>query len=69
MTRGVNPRDLVLDYHGDLLGLTFTVSLVKPVALAGSEALIEVYDATYFTAFTFEGSDALVFAGEAPPIR
>lgn len=65
VVRVVNPRDLAVDYHGEVLGLTFTVSLAKPVPLAGSNMLLEVYDATFFSAYAFEGPDAVRFA--TPP--
>lgn len=59
------PRDLSVDYHGAAMGLSFTVNLAKPVPLAG-DVLVEVYDATYFSSFAFEGAEAVAFAEEAP---
>jgi len=64
--RAVDPRDVVVDYQGDVLGLSFTVTLAKPVPLVGRETLLEVYDATFFSGFTFASPDAVTFAGEAP---
>lgn len=66
LIRVTNPRDVVVEYHGPVLGLTFTVTLAKPVTLAGSDVLLEAYDATYFSSFTFDGPEAVAFAGEAP---
>lgn len=63
--RVVNPRDVVVDYRGSVLGLAFTVSLAKPLPLAGSDILLEVYDATFFSSFTFDGADAVTFAESA----
>lgn len=64
--RVVNPRDVAVEYHGDVLGMSFTSTLAKPVPLAGSELLLETYDATYFSSFAFDGSDAVSFADPAP---
>ncbi len=66
--RVVSPRDVTVDYHGEVLGLTFTVSLAKPLPLSGSNLLLEVYDATFFSGYTFAGADAVRFAmPPAPP--
>jgi ABC-type uncharacterized transport system substrate-binding protein len=64
--RLVDPRDVVVEYHGEVLGLTFTVSLAKPVSLPGSNLLLEVYDATWFSAYEFLGPDAVRFATLPP---
>ena len=66
LVRVANPRDVVVDYAGSLLGLSFTVSLLKPLPLTGSELLLEAYDATFFSSFTFDGADAVAFADGAP---
>jgi ABC-type uncharacterized transport system substrate-binding protein len=65
LIRAVKPRDVVIGYHSAVLGMSFTVSLAKPIPLKG-DMLLEVYDATYFSSFAFEGAGAVVFAGEAP---
>jgi len=64
--RVVNPRDVVIDYHGEVLGMSFTVTLGKPITLSGSELLLETYDATYFSSFALDGPDAVRFADPAP---
>ena len=66
MIRVTNPRDLSIDYFGPVLGLSFTATLAKPAPLFGGEVLLEVYDATWFSSFEFDGVDAVAFAGEAP---
>ena len=66
MIRATNPRDLAYAYHGALLGLVFTASLAKPVPLAGSEVLLEVYDATWFSSFAFDGAEAVTFDDDGP---
>lgn len=67
IVRVVNPRDVVVEYHGAVLGMSFTATLAKPVPLAaGSEVLLETYDATYFSSFTLDGPDAVRFADPAP---
>lgn len=65
LVRAVKPRDVAISYHGDVLGMSFTVSLARPVALKG-DVLLEVYDAGYFSSFSFEGADAVSFEGAAP---
>ena len=60
------PGPVKIDYLGDLLGLSFTVPLPKPIPLAGADLLLEVFDATYFSNFAFAGEDAVSFAGEQP---
>ncbi len=67
MVRVANPRDVVVEYHGAVLGMSFTVSLAKPVPLLGSELLLETYDATYFSSFMLDGAEAVRFAEPAPP--
>jgi ABC-type uncharacterized transport system substrate-binding protein len=59
-------QQLMIGPHGDRLGLTFVVKLAKPVPLAGSELLLEVYDGTYFSAFSFAGPDSVDLDGERP---
>ncbi len=65
IVRAVKPRDVSIDYHGALLGMTFTASLAKPLPLKG-ELLLEVYDAGYFSSFTFDGAEAVTFSGVVP---
>lgn len=62
--RAVNPRDVVVEYDGPVLALSFTASLAKPVALAG-DVQLEVYDQTFFSGFTL-AADGFELAGEAP---
>ena len=64
--RVVGPRDVVVEYHGAVLGMSFTATLAKPVPLAGSEFLLETYDATYFSSFALDGPDAVRFTDPAP---
>ncbi len=64
--RVVNPRDVVVEYHGAVLGMSFTATLAKPVPLSGGELLLETYDATYFSSFALDGADAVRFAEPAP---
>ncbi len=65
LVRAVKPRDVEIKYHGAVLGMSFTVSLAKPLPLKG-DMLLEVYDATYFSSFAFEGVDGVAFSGDAP---
>lgn len=65
VVRVTNPRDVVVEYHGAVLGLSFTATLAKPVPLAGGDILLETYDATYFSAFTLDGPDAVRFSDAA----
>lgn len=66
LIRVANPRDVVVDYVGEVLGLSFTASLAKPVSLTGPEVLLETYDATFFSSFTWDGPDAVKLVGAAP---
>lgn len=66
VVRVTDPREVVVEYHGAVLGMSFTATLAKPVPLAGGDILLETYDATYFSAFTLDGPDAVGFAGAAP---
>lgn len=61
------PRDMTIENYGDLLGMSFAVRLDKPIPLAGAELLLEVYDATFFSSYSFAGPDAVSFAGETAP--
>lgn len=65
LIRVTNPSDVVVDYLGDVLALSFSVTLAKPIPLAGAEILLETYDATFFSGFSFEGADAVVLTGDA----
>jgi ABC-type uncharacterized transport system substrate-binding protein len=67
LIRLATPGDVVVDYRGDVLGLSFTAMLPKPLPLAGNEILLETYDATFFSSFAPDGSDAVRFAGDPPP--
>lgn len=60
------PRDVSTSYYGEFLGMSFVVPLPKPIPLAGADLLLEVYDGTYFSGFSFAGDDAVAFAGERP---
>ncbi len=57
------PQSLSIEYFADRLGLSFVVPLPKPIPLAGAELLLEVYDATYFSGFAFDGERAVDVAG------
>ncbi len=63
--RATAPRELTIDSYGELLGMSFVVKLEKPVPLTG-DVLLEVYDATFFSSYSFAGPEAVGFAGEAP---
>lgn len=65
LVRAVNPRDVSVDYHGAVLALSFTASLARSVPLSG-DIQLEVYDQTFFSGFTFAGTDAIGFMGTAP---
>ena len=64
--RAASPRDVVVDYHGAVLGLSFTATFAKPVPLAGAELLLETYDQTYFSSFSLDGPQAVSITGDAP---
>ena len=44
------------------LELAFTLPLAKPVALSGRQALIDIYDPTYFVAYDFAGNDVITLS-------
>lgn len=47
------PQDYSLDYDNGLLTLHFTLPLEKPLALAGQDVQVDVYDPSFFVAFGF----------------
>jgi ABC-type uncharacterized transport system substrate-binding protein len=56
-----DPQDYWLDYGHNKLTLNFTLSLREPVP--GRTVTFEVYDPTYYVAFTFNGPDAVSLVG------
>jgi ABC-type uncharacterized transport system substrate-binding protein len=58
------PGPVKIEYFGDLLGLSFTVPLARPISLAGAEMAVEIYDATFFSSFALAGPDAVSLGGD-----
>jgi len=56
------PRDAAVRWDTPLkrLALSFTLPLAKPLDLTGRAARIDIYDPTYFVAYSFEAKDAVV---------
>ncbi|CAO4162764.1 DUF1007 domain-containing protein [Methylorubrum populi] len=61
------PRDARMVMDGDRLTLSFLLPLKAPAAQGRGVAALEVYDPTYFVAFSLaEGADAVRLPGAAP---
>lgn len=61
-----DPKDVSMDYQGDLLAVHFTVPLSKPVPVSRSEFHLEIYDPTFFSVFELAGSDPVVLEAKSP---
>ncbi|MGY6269058.1 DUF1007 family protein [Achromobacter denitrificans] len=59
------PRDARVDWNPKTgrLTLSFTLPLAEPVAPGADGAQVDIYDPTYFVAYSFDGKDAVSLGG------
>ena len=62
----LDPRDYSLDYADGILTLHMTIPLETPVDARKAKVEFEVYDPTYFVAFSFDKANPLMLAASAP---
>ncbi|MFD0985982.1 DUF1007 family protein [Methyloligella solikamskensis] len=58
-----DPIDYSVEYKDGIVVLNFTLPLKQPVAADSDEVKVEVYDPTFFVAFSFAEKDPLKMAG------
>ena len=60
------PRDYRLDHVDGILTLHFTLPLKTPLDPVGKKVTFAVYDPTYFVAFSFDETNPVMLAANAP---